>query len=292
MPDSPFPGYQSFQPTDPYEEHVGPMYYRRETGAAHGLLPVQPHHLNSGGMVHGGLLMTFADYALALAAGSISGSFSLTVGLNCQFLNAGRLGSPLEATAEVIRTGKSLAFARGLILQDGVPLLSASGVFKPIERGKTVERAAARPPPAPSAWAEPPDGFRLVERASPFLKHVGDTFVGEKAGRRTIVQPTRPHMLNTGAIVHGGMLMNFADNAFCTEIALATGKAPITTAFAAEFIASGRCGPLLESAVETLRTTGSTAFVRGTVTQENATLLTYSGVISLRDMAALKERMK
>ena len=289
MPDALFPGFIQYEPADPFEEYAGPFWYRKaETRAQARMLPGQ-QHLNSGGMVHGGLLMSFADYVLATAAGATEAKFALTVALTCQFLNAGRPGVPIEAEAEEIRAGKTLSFVRGTVSQEGKILLACSGTFRPLQRDKAL---AGRQEPAAlklSDREEPPANFKFVERDSPFLKHVGDSFVGERNGRRTIVQPTAPHMLNNGGLMHGGMLMNFADNAFCTEIAIATGgKAPITTTFTAEFLNAGRFGPLLESEVESLKISERSAFVRGLVTQAGAKLLSYSAMITLMDRKALR----
>jgi uncharacterized protein (TIGR00369 family) len=289
VPDALFPGFIKYEPADPFEEYAGPFWYRKaETRAQARMLP-DKQHLNSGGMVHGGLLMSFADYALATAAGATEAKFALTAAITCQFLNAGRPGVPIEAEAEEIRAGKTLSFVRGLISQEGKTLLACSGTFRPLQRDKAL---AGRLEPAAldlSKQEEPPKGFKLVERDSPFLKHVGDSYVGERDGKRVIVQPTAPHMLNNGGLMHGGMLMNFADNAFCTEIAIVTGgKAPITTTFTAEFLNAGRFGPLLESEVESLKISERTAFVRGLVTQAGTRLLSYSAMITLMDRKALR----
>ena len=289
MPDANFPGYVQYEPADPFEDHAGPFWYRKAENTAQCRMLPDRQHLNSGGMVHGGLLMSFADYALATAAGATESKFALTAAITCQFLNAGRPGVPIEAEAEEIRAGKTLSFVRGLVSQEGKTLLACSGTFRPLQRDKAL---AHRLEPSSLNLAdreEPPKGFRLVERDSPFLKHVGDTYVGERDGRRVVVQPTAPHMLNNGGLMHGGMLMNFADNAFCTEIAIATGgKAPITTTFTAEFLSAGRFGPLLESAVESLKISERSAFVRGIVTQEGVKLLSYSAMITLMDRKTLK----
>lgn len=288
MPDTPFPGYAAYDPADPFEDHVGPFWFRKADGKAQcRMLPGQ-RHLNSGGMVHGGLLLSFADYALATAAGATEGKFALTAALTAQFLNAGRPGLPIEAEAEEVRAGKTLSFVRGHIVQDGVPLLACTGTFRPIERAKAMARRIEPAMLDPAQREAAPEGFALVERASPFLHHVGPSYVGQRDGRRVVVQPTAPHMLNTGGLMHGGMLMNFADNALCTEIDLATGKAPITTTFTAEFLSAGRFGPLLESAVEMLKVSGRSAFVRGIVTQDGAELLSYSAMITLMDRTALQ----
>ena len=290
MPQAPFPGYALYDPPDPFEDHVGPFWFRKDNGVAHCRMAPDQRHLNSGGMVHGGLLMSFADYALATAAGATEGKFALTAALTCQFLSAGRPGAPIEAQAEEVRAGKTLSFVRGTVCQNGTALLACTGTFRPIERAKALARRIEPAALDPAAREAPPAGFRLVERDSPFLKFVGDSFVGERDGGRVVVQPTAPHMLNTGGLMHGGMLMNFADNALCTEIDLATGKAPITTTFTAEFLASGRFGPLLESKVELLKVGKRNAFVRGLVTQSGVSLLSYSAMITLMDRKDLAAR--
>jgi len=288
VPDQPFPGYRVYDPADPFEDHCGPIYYRRDGHGAHCLLPTRPEHANSGGMLHGGLLLSFADYALATAGGALDGKFALTVSLTASFLAAGKIGPPLEGQAELVRSGKTLAFARATVLQEGVALLAATGVFRLIERGKAMHKSGSLGQ-APPARQAPPPGFRLVERASPFLKHVGDSYWGERDGKRVIVQATAAHMRNSGGMLHGGVLMNFADNALSTEIVAASGgMAPITTSFAAEFLSAGRDGPLLETSVELLRMTRSVAFVRGTVSQGDEDLLNYSAVVMLKDRGRLK----
>jgi len=289
VPDTSFPGYRKYEPADPFEEYAGPFWYRKAEGRAQARMLPERQHLNSGGMVHGGLLMSFADYALATAAGATEDKFALTVALTCQFLNAGKPGVPIEAHAEEIRAGKTLSFVRGEVSQEGKILLACTGTFRPLPRDKALSRRVEPQALKLSDREEPPAGFKLVERESPFLKHVGDSFVGERDGRRSIVQPTAPHMLNNGGLMHGGMLMNFADNAFCTEIAIVTGgKAPITTTFTAEFLNAGKFGPLLESEVESLKISERNAFVRGLVTQAGARLLSYSAMITLMDRKALR----
>ena len=60
MPDSIDLGsYSVFVPPDPFEDHVGPFYYRitgdaRQAGSVHCVLPTEPRHGNYAGGVHGG----------------------------------------------------------------------------------------------------------------------------------------------------------------------------------------------------------------------------------------------
>ena len=100
--------YSVFVPSDPFEDHTGPFYFRitgdaREAGAVHCVLPTLPRQANYAGAVHGGAILTFADYALCLVAGraadgGTNSSFAITVSIAVEFLSAGRIGPPLEAT--------------------------------------------------------------------------------------------------------------------------------------------------------------------------------------------------
>ena len=75
MPDSiDLARYSLFVPSDPFEDHSGPFYFRisgdaRRAGAVHCVLPTLPRQANYAGAVHGGAILTFADYALCLVAG-------------------------------------------------------------------------------------------------------------------------------------------------------------------------------------------------------------------------------
>ena len=66
--------YSMFVPPDPFEDHVGPFYFRisgdaRQAGSVHCVLPTHPRHGNYAGGVHGGATLAVADYALCLVAG-------------------------------------------------------------------------------------------------------------------------------------------------------------------------------------------------------------------------------
>ena len=62
------PGYKKYGYADPFEDYVGPFGYKIEDGKIHFAFRAEPHHANTGNTLHGGILMTFADFALCLAA--------------------------------------------------------------------------------------------------------------------------------------------------------------------------------------------------------------------------------
>src|SRR6185295_5460798 len=178
MPDSIDLGsYSVFVPPDPFEDHVGPFYYRIEgdaarAGSVHCVLPTHERHGNYSGGVHGGATLTFADYALCLVAGRAADggtntAFAVTVSIAVEFLDAGRVGLPLEASGEPLQVTGRLAFARGSITQQGRTIALWSGVCRHVPRVKAMERkdAAAAAAPAPVAQSVPA-GFELLSNAS------------------------------------------------------------------------------------------------------------------------------
>ena len=120
--------------SDPYELLSGPFYYRQgEGGAAVCAFRAEAKHMNNSGAVHGGCLLTFADYALfCIGAEAIEGSGSVTASLNAEFVDAARLGEIIEASGEVTRAGRSLVFMRGLVSTAGRPLMTFSAIVKKV----------------------------------------------------------------------------------------------------------------------------------------------------------------
>ena len=151
MPDSIDLGrYSVFTPPDPFEDRTGPFYFKvegdaRKPGSVHCVLPTEARHANYAGGVHGGAILTFADYALCLVAGraadgGTNSSFAMTVSIAVEFLSAGRVGKPLEASGEPLQVTGRLAFARGSIVQEGKTVALWSGVVRHVARAKTMAR--------------------------------------------------------------------------------------------------------------------------------------------------------
>jgi acyl-coenzyme A thioesterase PaaI-like protein len=124
-------GWFHYEPADPFEDHTGPFYCRPEGGQiVCGFVP-EARNANAGGNVHGGALMTFADYSLfMLAAGMDMALHGVTLTCNSEFVGAAEVGRMLTARGEVIREGASIVFLRGLIDDDGRPVLAFSGTIK------------------------------------------------------------------------------------------------------------------------------------------------------------------
>jgi len=292
MPDSiDLARYSVFDPPDPFEDHTGPFYFRidgdaSKPGAVHCVLPTEARHGNYKGGVHGGAILTFADYALCLVAGRAADrgtntSFAMTVSIAVEFLNAGHVGAPLEATGEPLQVTGRLAFARGSVSQQGKTIALWSGVVRHVARSKVMgHKAEAAAPPAERQIV--PEGFDLLANASVYSRHIGPSYARKEIDGASLIQPTLPHMCNSGGVLHGGYLMSFADSGVTRAAALVTGLAPSTVSFAAEFLAAGDATVPLATPVEVPRHGKSLAFLRGLLEQRGKPLLSYSATISLR----------
>ncbi len=126
-------GWSHWEPVDDFEEHTGPFYCQAEgDGVLCGFRP-EAKNRNGGGNVHGGALMTFADYALFMIAGGMDASiYGVTVTMNCEFVGAAEPGQLLTARGEVVRAGFSMVFVRGLISDEDRPVLAFSGTIKKV----------------------------------------------------------------------------------------------------------------------------------------------------------------
>lgn len=117
-------------------ETAGPFFFTVDDKGPVAAFRAEKKHMNGGGVVHGGCLMTFADFSLfAMAQLEMDDqSYGLTVAFTSEFLSGGKLGDLIEARGEVLRAGGSLVFVRGLVTANGVPCLNFSGTIKRVRK--------------------------------------------------------------------------------------------------------------------------------------------------------------
>jgi len=132
--DGPFAGYSTWSGgADPYETVIGPFVFKIVDGKARCAFEPRRDHLNGGGTIHGGCLMSFADFSLfAIAHNALRGAKAVTLTCNSEFIGAGNLDAWVEAEGEVLRETRTLIFVRGLVTQGSRPLLAFSGTLKKI----------------------------------------------------------------------------------------------------------------------------------------------------------------
>ena len=125
-------GWNWYPGGDPFEDHAGPFYWRKDPdGTPRCAFRAEKKHLNGGGFLHGGCVMTFADYALfVIAREHLAGGHTVTATLNGEFVGTAHEGALVECTGEVVKAGRSMIFVRGLITSGGETLMSFSSVLK------------------------------------------------------------------------------------------------------------------------------------------------------------------
>ena len=115
----------------PFAEFLGIRIVESEPGLARLEMALRPELLNSFHDAHGGVVMTLADVALAVAAITRDGAArgAITVDLSVSFIGPGK--GNLVGEARCLRAGKSLAFSEGEIRDAGGNLVAkALGTFK------------------------------------------------------------------------------------------------------------------------------------------------------------------
>lgn len=124
-------GWSRWSVAVPFEEHVGPFYVRRHPdGDLQAGFTPRAHNCRNGGIVHGGSLLTFADYGLFVIAGdTLAGKDGVTVSLNSEFLSPALPDQPLTLRGKVTKAGKRMVFVQGQMEQEGRPVLAFSGII-------------------------------------------------------------------------------------------------------------------------------------------------------------------
>lgn len=117
---------------DPFETRSGPFFMRREEDGTYlSAFRAEARHMNGAGAMHGGCLLTFADFSLfAIATDEIGGDYAVTMNLSGDFLGPVMPGALVEARGEVTRGGGKTIFIRGLVTGDGEPALSFTGIIR------------------------------------------------------------------------------------------------------------------------------------------------------------------
>jgi uncharacterized protein (TIGR00369 family) len=128
-------GWYHWEPVDDFEEHAGPFYCQPDGDSVVCAFMPEAKNRNGGGNIHGGALMTFADYALFMISGGMETSVhGVTMTMNCDFVGAAEPGRMLTARGDVVRAGGSVVFVRGIIDDAGRNILAFSGTIKRFRR--------------------------------------------------------------------------------------------------------------------------------------------------------------
>ena len=128
-------GWSYYPGGDPFEDLAGVFYFKvGDDGVPVCAFRAERKHMNGGGFMHGGCVMTFADFSLfVIAKHAINGQASVTATFNCELVGTAREGELVECRGEVVKAGRSMVFVRGLITNasaGGEPMASFSSALK------------------------------------------------------------------------------------------------------------------------------------------------------------------
>ena len=124
-------GFTPFDKQGPYLEYVGPIHAREDADGLVFGLRAEERHANHRGTVQGGLLSTFADFALgrAIEADADDGKDRATVSLTVDYLKPAKPGDWIESRTRVERVGGTLSFADCSLTVDGREIVRARAVW-------------------------------------------------------------------------------------------------------------------------------------------------------------------
>lgn len=125
-------GWQPVRPSA-FTRLIGPIYQRRDGEAPRFCFRVDPRHDNTHDRPHGGMIMAFCDEALGLSAHRVRpGTSFFTIGFECQFTDASRVGEVVEIAPHLTKATASLIFMRGDCTVAGRVIASCSGIWKAV----------------------------------------------------------------------------------------------------------------------------------------------------------------
>lgn len=124
-------GYRETVLADPFEIHIGPVYERGIAPHKTFALLIDKRHVNMRGIIHGGMLMTFADAALGQAVWDFTDRApSVTLNMQSQFLKPAKEGDLIEVAPALVRKTRSLVFMRGDFQVRGETVFAVTSVWK------------------------------------------------------------------------------------------------------------------------------------------------------------------
>lgn len=111
----------------PFSLGLGTELVHLEPGRAEMRIPITPALTQHLGFVHGGVIASLADMALAFAGGPMMGEGAVTAEFKINYVRPG-MGEALIGRGEVVAAGKSQAVVRADVfaLADGVEKLCAT----------------------------------------------------------------------------------------------------------------------------------------------------------------------
>jgi uncharacterized protein (TIGR00369 family) len=116
----------------PFVDHVGPLLQREDNPPGRMTLGlwVRPVHANTLGFMHGGMIATVCDSAMARAMLSAMPRRMVTLRMSTEYFDAVRQGEWMEAQARLVDHDEEVAHAECLVVVGGQTRARSTGVFR------------------------------------------------------------------------------------------------------------------------------------------------------------------
>lgn len=109
---------------------LGALWTHRDKDGWHYGVQLDESHANAQGLIHGGVLMTFMDHGLSLLVWEACGrAMCSTIHLDSHFLSAVCPPAFVELHGQILRQGRTMVFARGVLRVAGTDVMEATGVW-------------------------------------------------------------------------------------------------------------------------------------------------------------------
>lgn len=128
-----------------FREWMGLELVSIEDGSCEVRFPIRPHHLNPGGVVHGGVLATLLDGAIGLALRTKIGADEthVTLELTVHYLSPARDGV-IVARGKAVQGGKRTSYGEAeLLTEDGRLIARGAATFLTVPGRETATPRAS-----------------------------------------------------------------------------------------------------------------------------------------------------
>lgn len=124
-------GFTPIKSSNLFGGRNGPIYEKNlpEGSWVRGFL-VEQKHCNRADIVHGGMLMTFADIFFSRAVLEVAEPPFVTLRMGCDFVSPAFKGSWVEGRARVTKRGREIIFLEGRITSRDKVVMNVTSQFK------------------------------------------------------------------------------------------------------------------------------------------------------------------
>ncbi len=124
-------GYRLYEAPDRFPEKIGPLYFKRDGEKYDFGFLVTKQHTNANKILHGGMMMSFADEMMGHKVFRAVGKKPCaTISLNFDFVASAKEDDWVHMNCSITRQGVSVVFVRSELYVGERIILTADGIWK------------------------------------------------------------------------------------------------------------------------------------------------------------------